>query len=987
MKTENWQQIKVVFHGAVELPPGERAQYLDRVCSGQGELRSEVESLLRSYQEAGDLLEEPALRLEQSPLSSVDDDPWVGNYIGPYQVISRIGRGGMGAVYRAVRVDDHYLKQVAIKVVRAGLNNQLYLRRFRNERQIMASLDHPNIARLLDGGTTEDGRPYFVMEFIEGQRIDHYCDEHKLSTHDRLQLFCDVCSAVEYAHQHLVVHRDLKPGNILVTKECVPKLLDFGIAKLLEPELFFETLDEDTAASLKPMTPEYASPEQIRSEPITTSSDVYSLGVLLYRLLTGHSPYPGECRSRYEVARNVTDTEPQRPSLVIGRCGEVNRGDGERVTLTPELVSSTRDGNPQLLRRRLSGDLDNIVLKALRKEPAQRYASVEQLSEDIRRHMKGMPVSARKDTVSYRTGKFISRHRGGVVASALIFLVMLGGVLVISRQAHIARVQKEIAERRSNDIRKLSEALIFELDDSIRDIPGATAARKLLVNNAVQYLDELAREGSGDPSPQRELAIAYQKLGDVQGNPVLPNIGDGNGAVESYRKAVAIHEALAAADPANQEEQYALAISHRLLGFLLLTREDLPGALENARRALAAVEPMAKGPDSDRQIFDELGNVYKLLGDIEGGNGPTANLADISSALEHHRKAMEIAVESAKKHPEDADIRMALAGLDVRIGDDLLKSGNRADALPSYQKGLATFQGLAASSAKTMYSRGTAAIQMRIADALATDGDTVGALALYRSAAGLAEQMVALDPGNALARTDLAESYAAAGRAFADVGNLKQGLFFMEKATSLARKDSGPDPQFVEGGRTRAFIDVRNAQLMSKAGRDEAALASFRSALAFYDAVSTVDTRDAGAQICAAAIGLEIGRILAKRGDLDGALRVYENALKVGEQFTSSNRFNVQALYTAADAHAAIAEAYARKASAVGLPAAQRVEWWARSGEHYQQSAYVWQRIQTPGKMGPEGFYASDPKKVGDGLRIAQAALARLKPDISVALH
>src|SRR6185312_11780525 len=266
----------------------ERAIYLDGFCAAEPELRKEVESLLRHHHEAGTVMDHP-VKFTPALLPGDENDPWIGRNIGPYQTVSKIGQGGMGTVYRAIRVDDHYLKNLAIKLARSGMATGRYLRRFRSERQIMASLDHPNIARLLDGGTTEEGIPYLVMEYIEGQPIDAYCDSHSLNTVERLKLFCQVCAAVQYAHQSLVVHRDLKPGNILVTAEGIPKLLDFGIAKLLDPELFFQTV-EAGGTMMKAMTPEYASPEQVRGETITTSSDVYSLGVILYRLLTGHPP-------------------------------------------------------------------------------------------------------------------------------------------------------------------------------------------------------------------------------------------------------------------------------------------------------------------------------------------------------------------------------------------------------------------------------------------------------------------------------------------------------------------------------------------------------------------------------------------------------------------------------------------------------------------------------------------------------------------------
>jgi eukaryotic-like serine/threonine-protein kinase len=307
---ERWRQVREILDSAIAMAASERPSYLDKSCSGDVELRTEVESLLESHDRADVFLKDPAIDLKSAIRDSGRQTDRAGRRIGVYQILEEIGHGGMGEVYRASRADGQYDKQVAIKFVRVGLDSSFVLERFRNERQILASLDHPNIAGLYDGGTTEDGIPYLVMELIEGTPIDRYCDEHNLDVPQRLRLFNQVCSAVQYAHQRLVIHRDIKPSNILVTAEGVPKLLDFGIAKILDPAASSET------TVIRPMTLEYASPEQIRSEAITTATDVYSLGVVLYRLLTGKSPYPEATRTPLEFARVICETEPPRPSTV-----------------------------------------------------------------------------------------------------------------------------------------------------------------------------------------------------------------------------------------------------------------------------------------------------------------------------------------------------------------------------------------------------------------------------------------------------------------------------------------------------------------------------------------------------------------------------------------------------------------------------------------------------------------------------------------------
>jgi eukaryotic-like serine/threonine-protein kinase len=421
---EKWDQVKELFALALEREPAERSGFLRQVCADDDRLRAEVESLLSSFDGADTFLEDcPAadLLLEQSQAIA-------GKKIGAYRIVREIGRGGMAVVYLGERDDQSYRKQVAIKMVRPGIDTEQILQRFRNERQTLAALDHSNIVKLLDGGSMEDGSPYLVMEYVEGLPIDQYCDLHTLSIHDRLRLFLQVCSAVQYAHENLVIHRDLKPGNILIAKGGVPRLLDFGIAKLLNPGLSQVPLA--TLTNWRPMTPEYASPEQIRGGAITTAADIYSLGILLFELLTGHRPYRAVGQSLLEMERLVCETEPEKPSVVVSRTEETTSADcGAPAVGTAELVSTQRGLRPAELRRRLRGDLDTIVMKAIRKEPDRRYSSVEEFSQDIERYLTGMPVLARKSTIAYRSGRFLRRHKESLATSlaALILVATLAG--------------------------------------------------------------------------------------------------------------------------------------------------------------------------------------------------------------------------------------------------------------------------------------------------------------------------------------------------------------------------------------------------------------------------------------------------------------------------------------------------------------------------------------------------------------------------------
>lgn len=445
MDPTRWQRVEELFGVALGRAPKERATFLVEACGRDDGLRREVEALLAAHQRAGDFIQAPAFEDALILINHPEATLKKGARIGPYEVIREIGRGGMGAVYLAARADDEYKKRVAIKVIKRGMDTEAVLRRFRNERQILASLDHPNIARLFDGGTTEDGMPFFVMEYIEGSPLLNYCDTERLSTVDRLRLYRRICAAVQHAHQNLVIHRDIKPSNIVVTQGGTPKLLDFGIAKLLSRDAALPS--EHTATIARIMTPQYASPEQVRGSAITTASDIYSLGVLLYRLLTGHHPYQFKTFLPTEIEKVICKREPERPSTAITRVEESTDEDGVTTgKVTPESVSEARRERPDGLRRRLKGDLDNIVLMAMRKEPERRYSSVEQFSEDIRRHIEGLPVIATNPTFNYRAGKFVRRNRIGVTAAAFILLSLVGGIVTTTFQSRKAQREKTKAE-------------------------------------------------------------------------------------------------------------------------------------------------------------------------------------------------------------------------------------------------------------------------------------------------------------------------------------------------------------------------------------------------------------------------------------------------------------------------------------------------------------------------------------------------------------
>ncbi|MFL6254688.1 MAG: protein kinase domain-containing protein [Pyrinomonadaceae bacterium] len=507
MSPEQWGRLKEMFRVAIEYDPRRRAAYLERVCAGDTALRAEIESLLASHDQAEHFIESPAFdgNVKAFIESPAEQEVVVGRRTGSYQLLRELGRGGMGTVYLAERADEQYKKLVAIKVVRRGMDSEDILRRFRNERQILASLDHPNIARLLDGGTTDDGLPFLVMEFVEGVPVLDYCDQRRLTLKERLRLFRTICAAVQHAHQHLVVHRDLKPSNILVTPDGTPKLLDFGIAKVLSPEP--STLaPEQTRTDLRVLTPDYASPEQARGERLTTTSDVYSLGVVLYELLTGHRPFRSLNAPPHEFARLICEQEPTKPSIAV-TSAEVVAPHGEarpQIAITSEAVSLVRDTQSVKLRRQLAGDLDNIILMALRKEPARRYTSVGEFSEDIRRHLEGLPVAARKDTFKYRTVKFVRRNRLGVAAACVIALSILGGLLTTIWQARVARREKANAESVSAFLKQMLAYSNPLIKAAGKD--GGDTTMKDVLDEAAQRLD------SEEFSKQLEVKAELEKI-------------------------------------------------------------------------------------------------------------------------------------------------------------------------------------------------------------------------------------------------------------------------------------------------------------------------------------------------------------------------------------------------------------------------------------------------------------------------------------------
>ena len=528
MRNNNWKRVKQIFEAGLDCPKDERQSFLDRECGQDASLRQAVEELLASDEQTAEFLNPPSRGAAMSLLTGMlEDDTAEPRQLGKYRLVKTIASGGMGTVYAAVRVDGQYDQEVAVKLIKPGMATEDILRRFRQERQTLARFDHPNIARILDGGAADNGAPYLVMEYIHGKPLHRYCDDRRLTINDRLDIFRTACSAVQYAHRNLVVHRDLKPGNMLVSDDGQLKLLDFGIAKILDdgPD---HNGDATTDSSQRYMTPQYASPEQLRGDPITTASDVYSLGVVLYELLTGHRPYEIAGKRQEEAKRMVDEADPALPSTAVFRS---HQSAATGTTTTPEAISLVRKTQPDKLRRHLQGDLDTIVLTAMHKDIHRRYQSVEQFADDIDRYLSCMPVRARRDSVGYKFNKFIKRHKLAVTAGILLTISIAAGTVgtvvgLVNTAAALSIAEDESAK--AQQVTKFLEKMLAAADPNAERTDATV--REVLDQTAARLDADLVGEPAVRAAIHHVLGTTYASLGayDV--------------SEEHLRKAIAIRE-------------------------------------------------------------------------------------------------------------------------------------------------------------------------------------------------------------------------------------------------------------------------------------------------------------------------------------------------------------------------------------------------------------------------------------------------------------
>jgi len=784
----SWTDAKRIFSEALDLPHEQRDAFVASACGAGSELLDEVQSLLAWHDESTGFLEEPAARLQNLGLTPARHVSLAGTTVGAWRVDSLVGAGGMGVVYRAERADAAFRRQVALKVIRPGSDSDGIVRRFQAERETLAALDHPNIARLLDGGTTPDGQPYFVMEFIEGVPIDRYCDELRLPVTKRLQLFRSVCAGVQYAHENLVVHRDIKPDNILVTRDGTPKLLDFGVAKLVARGA---AIVDDGGAATWLMTPDYASPEQLGGRASTIATDVYSLGVLLYVLLTGDRPYRLQSVTPLDIERELLDRALVPPSRMAVSGPRAEAAAKERVT------------TPERLARRLTGDLDAIILRAMGREPASRYSSVDQITQDLEHHRRRYPVAARERTAAYVAGRFVQRHLTAFGVAAALAAAIIGGVGAALWQAAQATEARARAERRFADVRDLAGSFMFEVYDALESIPGTTPARQLIVQKSVEYLESLARESAGDVGLQQELARAFVRVGDVQGNPTSANVGDATGALRSYSRAMVIAESLRATVPGDVDAARTLALARRRRADVLAltgARAEALVDLEKSSQLYLGLVDLAQASLDDKL---EAGIAHLKLGDLLG-NPNFENLGRAEDARGAYERALATFRRLQSEAPDDWRMRRFVGVTLERQGTLYEQARDWDTAEQAYQESYEVRNALAAARPSHRdVVRDLGVALEKLGNVRRARSGAAAAVPSYREALSVFEQLARVDPSDANAARTVAISREKLGGAVRETGERTEAIRMLESALDTHR-----DLASMDAGNVRAPCDL-----------------------------------------------------------------------------------------------------------------------------------------------------------------------------------
>lgn len=917
MTSEEWQRIKQVMADALDQPDTKtRLEFLSSACHGDKALQAEIDELLAH---ATNRLE--AVAEDMGGVARNDGASPTGERLGDYELVREIGRGGMGTIYLARRADDEFEKEVAIKILKRGTDTEEVLRRFRAERQILAQLEHPNIARLIDAGTSPDGLPYFVMEYVDGVPITRFCDASALDLRQRIELYLKVCAALHFAHQNLVVHRDLKPGNILITSSGEPKLLDFGIAKLLSPSRpdFLQT----TIQNQQRFTPAYASPEQIRGDPVTTASDVYSLGALLYHLLTGQSPhrFASQHPSSTEMFRVIVEEEPLRASAAIGQA---------------DSKFEIRDS------KLLQGDLDNILGKALQKEPSQRYWSVTEFADDLRRHLEGRPVRARVPTVGYRVSRFIARNKLGVAAALLLLLSLIGGIISTAWQARKA-------ERRFADVRKLARSVVFDYHDAIAVLPGSTAVRERLVKDALEYLDTLAREAGNDLGLLRELASAYARIGRVQGNSYFSNLGDTTGALKSCSVSLALREKLLATNPSDRALQDETAESHEGLGDIYYTIGDLRSALASYERGLVLRERLCAVEPGNVHYARLFAETIMRIGDVRGMDG-YANLGDTAGAFASYRRAHEALEPFAAV--ADRELKITRINVLTRSGMAARSIGHTAEAFESDRHTLELTQELVATEPDNQDARFLLLVaKADFRYALVDYNRIAEAIELSKTILVDLESMLAVDPKNESFRYSLVVTHNNLAKDLLKSGDVAGATDHHRQALAITESLLALDPKS-DDTKTSLVVTLRGlAQAQLAEGDHGAALENCRKALSIREPDLASAPANVRLREDIAGLYAELGTLLAKTGDFDGSKEAFGKAIAGAEELSRQNPTHAGRKVRVAEAHLDAGKAYLLGAASNRAEARSNDRREAR--EHFERSLAVWRELSESKTLAP----------------------------------
>lgn len=902
---EQWHEINPYLDQVLALSEEERSAWLQSFNAERPDLAGLMRKLLDHHVAAAQenfLEQQPPL-----PLSS----SMAGQIVGPYTLISLLGQGGMGTVWLAERSDGRFERRVAIKFLRFSVATEAGSERFKREGKILGQLSYPHIAELMDAGVTPNGEPYLVLEYVEGEPIDQYCDHRRLDIESRIRIFLDVLSAVAHAHASLIVHRDLKPSNIMVRNDGPVKLLDFGIAKLLAGDA---TAGEATLLTVEggaALTPQFAAPEQITGRAITTGTDVYALGIVLYILLTGQHPAGGSISSAAELVKAITEIEPLRASSATTSCAE------------PEAVARDRSVTPDKLRRQLRGDVDTIVAKALKKNPAERYTSVGTFGDDLQRYLKHEPISARPDSFTYRAGKFVSRNRLGVSLALIAFLGTVIAIVAVKREARRA-------EYRFQQVRKLAHTVLFDVNPQIESLAGSTPARELLVKTSLEYLDSLAAESGNDAKLQIELATAYEKIGDVQGNARFSNLGHPEAALESYGKAVTIARKLGRSPEALE----LLARTYTNMGTVQAAALGLRSrARENLRLGTTVADSLpalTRNPNYELRVW-----TYGLLGDMDEKFDPTRARAPLQHALDLAREWNQTEPTPTTKY--------FVSILTWERADMLWESGDLQAARKTLLDSLAIIRELEAQDQNNgEWTRQEYGVYEELGTLLGDPdyfnlGDQAAAASWLQKALDGKERLLAADPSNARASFDVSEVVADLGAVYRD-SDPKRSEKLYRRSLALSEALLKLDPSNAEILHWQALEAIRFAKLLRRTGNHEEAAVQLSHAVKAANMLINRDSEDLSFRDLLGIVLSETGSQLMQVGALTAASLNLEQSEQILAKIYNENPNNLMILHDLADCIKTSGDLAAGRSN------------WVDASREYQKSLDLWQHWIQIGK-------------------------------------